>query len=114
MRKGEQQPEAVSGVNWEELERWGIVALRKHEFNLDEYAAWLADGSLEYNKWAIHPFTNEPLPWSVTSIVRMTIEKLFEADRDARELIFEPIVIVFKDKASKMHFDQMAEQNAIF
>lgn len=114
MRRGEQQPEAVSGVNWEELEKWGIIALRKYEFDLDEYVCWLADETPENNKWAKDPFTNETLPWSVTSIVRITIETLFEADPDKRELLFEPIIIVFKDKACKAVFDQMAEQNAIF
>lgn len=102
------------GANWEVLETWGIVALKKHQFTLDKYASWLAIGCLEYDKFAVHPFNGKSLPWSIVSIVNMNIQSLFEARREDRELSFEPIVLVFKDIESKERFDALAEKNAIF
>ena len=73
MKDEGRQSEAGLGANWSVLDKWGIVALKKHEFNLDQYAAWLAIGCLDYNNFAKDPFKGNALPWSITSIVRMNI-----------------------------------------
>jgi hypothetical protein len=105
----------VQEANWKELEKLGIVALRTHHFSLEEYVKWLAVGAAKENdNWAKHPFTGHPLPWSVTTLVRMNIASLFEAHRDDRELSFDAVVVVFKDVHSKQNFDAKALSGPFF
>jgi hypothetical protein len=115
MNHADHNHSADQEINWDELEKNGIVALKKHQFELDEYVQWLANGAAKENdNWAKHPFSGSPLPWSITSFVRMNIASLFEANRDDRELLFHAIVVVFKDQENKERFDAMAQSGPYF
>ena len=116
MKEGNRRNQASANqdANWKELDNWGIVALKKFSFDLDEYAEWLAGADAEYTDWAKDPFTGAALPWTITSLVRMSIETLFETERAKRELQFEPILLVFKNAESKARYDQLAENKALF